>query len=87
MRVMHEQKAFTTWGYVPRVYHMGWFGYHRPNGKRPDGQLDVKIRAIREQMFDAAALKVAAPDFGDIEPYDATFNTPFTELRKEQHFT
>jgi hypothetical protein len=86
MRCMWCERAFTTWPYVPRAYHFGWFGYHRPNGRRPDGQLDVKVQAIRSQICDRTALKISAPDFGDIEPYDATLNVPFTTLTKEQHF-
>ena len=86
MRCMWETRGFTVWPYVPRAYHLGWFGYHRPNGKRPDGQLADKVRAIREQISDRAALKIVAPDFGDIEPYNATLNVPFTALKKEQHF-
>ena len=31
-------------------------------------------------------LRVAAPDFGDIEPYDDRLNQPFNVLYKEQHF-
>ena|SRR5208282_1442314 len=87
MRVQHEQGWSTAWGYVPRCYHMGWYGYHRPNGKRPDGQLKEKVAAIREQIHSAGRLRISAPDFGDIEPYDASLNVPFSEMRKEQHFT
>lgn len=86
MRIMHREKAFTTWAYVPRVYHMGWYGYHRPSGRAPSGQLQIKIDAIREQLGDRERLKISAPDFGDIEPYDATLNVPFESLHKEQHF-
>lgn len=86
MRVMHEQKWFTTWGYVPRCYHVGAWGYHRPNGRRPDGQLKEKVAAIRDALSDAHKLKAMAPDFGDIEPYSAALNTPITDLHKEQHF-
>ena len=86
MRLMWEERAFTTWGYVPRCYHMGWYGYHRPNGRRPEGQLAAKVSALRELIRDPVRLGVAAPDFGDIEPYDDRLNTPFTSLRKEQHF-
>ena len=86
MRLMWEERAFTTWGYVPRCFHMGWYGYHRPNGRRPEGQLAAKVSALRELIRDPVRLGVAAPDFGDIEPYDDRLNTPFTSLRKEQHF-
>lgn len=86
MRCMWNERAFTTWPYVPRAYHLGWYGYHRPNGKRPDGQLAAKIQNIRERIQDKIALNIAAPDFGDIEPYDDKLNVPFTTMHKEQHF-
>jgi hypothetical protein len=86
MRLMWEERAFTAWPYVPRCYHMGWYGYHRPNGKRPEGQLAAKIQGLRECLRDRVRLLAAAPDFGDIEPYDDRLNQPFTSLHKEQHF-
>lgn len=67
MRVLHEQKKFVVWPYVPRVFHIGAWGYHRPNGRRPDGQLAEKIVKVREIMYSKEMLKIAAPDFGDIE--------------------
>ena len=86
MRCMWNERAFTTWPYVPRAYHLGGYGYHRPNGARPDGQLQLKIQTLRGWISDRVKLKEVAPDFGDIEPYDATLNVPFTTLHKEQHF-
>jgi hypothetical protein len=86
MRVMWEQRGFSVWPYVPRCYHMGWYGYHRPNGKRPNGFLEQKVAAIRATISDPAALADAAPDFGDIEPYRADLNKPFERLTKVQHF-
>jgi hypothetical protein len=86
MRCMWNERAFTTWPYVPRAYHLGGYGYHRPNGTRPDGQLQLKIQTLRGWISDRVKLKEVAPDFGDIEPYDATLNVPFTTLHKEQHF-
>jgi len=87
MRVMWEQRAFTTWPYVPRAYHLGGYGYHRPAGKRPDGQLQTKINTLREWVRNADILKTVAPDFGDIEPYDDTLNQRLiTSLTREQHF-
>ena len=86
MRLMWEERAFTSWPYVPRCYHMGWYGYHRPNGRRPEGQLAAKVSALRELIRDPVRLGVAAPDFGDIEAYDDRLNQPFNVLYKEQHF-
>lgn len=86
MRVMWEQRWFTVWPYVPRCYHMGWYGYHRPNGKRPDGFLDSKIGSIKAIMSSPERLKAAAPDFGDIEPYPIEPMPPYEGLTKLQHF-
>jgi hypothetical protein len=86
MRVMWEQHWYTVWPYVPRCYHMGWYGYHRPNGKRPDGFLEHKIGAIKSIISDAAKLKIAAPDFGDIEPYPTDPMAEYQGLTKLQHF-
>ena len=33
MRVMWETHGTVAWPYVPRAYHLGWYGYHRPDGK------------------------------------------------------
>ncbi len=86
MRVMWETKGVTAWPYVPRCYHMGWYGYHRPNGMRPGGHLDQKISALRSIISDAERLKVAAPDFGDIEPFPITGPGAWSKLYKIQHF-
>jgi len=86
MRVMWEQKWFTTWPYVPRCYHMGWYGYHRPNGKRPDGFLEHKVDGLRNTISNAERLKQVAPDFGDIEPYPTEPMPPYDKLEKLQHF-
>jgi hypothetical protein len=86
MRVMWEQHWFTAWPYVPRCFHMGWYGYHRPNGKRPDGFLESKIGAIKATISNAEKLKLAAPDFGDIEPYPTEPMAEYSGLTKLQHF-
>lgn len=86
MRVMWEQHWYTTWPYVPRCFHMGWYGYHRPNGKRPDGFLDSKIGAIKATISNPERLKQAAPDFGDIEPYPTEPMGSYEGLTKLQHF-
>lgn len=86
MRVMWETHGYTVWPYVPRCYHMGWYGYHRPNGKRPDGFLDAKISALRGLISDGEALKRVAPDFGDIEPYPTELIPPYDKFEKLQHF-
>jgi len=86
MRVMWNIRGFTAWPYVPRAFHMGWYGYHRPNGKRPDGFLEAKIDAIKAIISNPAKLKIAAPDFGDIEVYPTEPMSPYEGLTKLQHF-
>jgi hypothetical protein len=86
MRVMGEQNWFTVWPYVPRCYHMGWYGYHRPKGRRPDGFLEAKIDQIKATLRNADKLKFAAPDFGDIEAMPAEWPGPFEKLEKLQEF-
>ena len=68
MRILHEQKKYVAWSYVPRIYHVGNIGYHRPSGVRANGQLRDKIQTLRSWIHDANMLKIVAPDFGDIEP-------------------
>lgn len=87
MRVMWEQRGYTAWPYTPRCYHMGWYGYHRPNGKRPNGFLEQKVAEIKATISDPARLKIAAPDFGDIEPYPTEPIPPYENLTKLQHFS
>jgi hypothetical protein len=87
MRLMWEERAFTSWPYVPRCYHMGWYGYHRPNGKRPEGQLGDKVARLRSLLRRPEELRIVAPDFGDIEAYDDRLNQSFGVLYKEQHFS
>jgi hypothetical protein len=86
MRVMWEQHGFTTWPYIPRAFHMGWYGYHRPNGRRPDGFLEQKVSEIRATISNAAKLKIVAPDFGDIEPYPTEPMPSYEGFTKLQHF-
>lgn len=68
MRVLHEQKRYVAWPYAPRIFHVGNFGYHRPSGRRADGQLQNKIDTLRSWIHNKEMLKIIAPDFGDIEP-------------------
>jgi hypothetical protein len=86
MRCLWNVRGFTSWPYVPRAYHMGWFGYHRPNGKRPDGFLAQKVDTLRSWISDAERLKIVAPDYGDIEPYPTQPMPPYGKLEKLQHF-
>lgn len=86
MRVMWDTNGVTAWPYVPRCYHMGWYGYHRPNGMRPGGHLDQKIAGLRAIVSNVEQLKIAAPDFGDIEPLPIEDNGKWNQIFKVQHF-
>ena len=86
MRLLDTQKWFTVWPYVPRCYHMGWYGYHRPRGKRPSGFLEDKINGIKRVLRDSKTLEHMAPDFGDIEPLPKEWPGPFEKLVKLQEF-
>lgn len=86
MRVMWETRGFTTWPYVPRAYHMGYYGYHRTNGRRPNGFWRQKLDAIKATLHDAEQLKIVAPDFGDIEPLPRSDVAEWNSLCRVQHF-
>ena len=53
----------------------------------PRVNLPLKYKRLRELVCDRVRLLAAAPDFGDIEPYDDRLNQPFNVLYKEQHFS
>lgn len=86
MRVLWETKGIIAWSFVPRVFHMGWYGYHRPNGQRPNGHLDQKISILRGLIHNQEQLKIVAPDFGDIEAMPRDSNLNFNKLHKVCHF-
>ena len=86
MRLLWTLNEKVAWPMVPFCRHMGWYGYHRPNGKRPDGFLEQKVDRIKNIMYDEAALKLAAPDFGDIEVMPKEFEKSFDKLYKVCHF-
>ena len=65
---------------------MGWYGYHRSAGKRPDGFWDQKSSIIKAMMSDQVALDIAAPDYGDIEAYPKEPIEPYETFTKLQHF-
>lgn len=86
MRLLWDTKGITAWPYVPRCFHMGWYGYHRPNGFRPNGHLDQKIAALRGMIHNAETLRTAAPDYGDIEAMPTDAVGEWNKLYKVQHF-
>ena len=86
MRILGAKREKVAWSMVPFCFHMGWYGYHRPKGKRPDGYLEAKIEAIKATLRNADRLKFVAPDFVDIEPMPKEWPASFEKLYKVTHF-
>lgn len=62
MRVMAEEGGVSAWSYVPRAFHVGWWGYHQ--GGRPDsGRLEERIEKARTAL---AMLKRPNPDIQSV---------------------
>jgi len=87
MRLLWTTGGVVAWPYIPRCYHVGFYGYHRPDGKRPDGLLQDKIAKLRGIIHSADRIAEVSYNFGDIEPVPTESNPPFGELVKVQHFT
>lgn len=51
-RLMRTVGGVSLWPYVPRCFHLGWYGYHRRTGMRFNGTLLEKINALRAAMCD-----------------------------------
>lgn len=67
MRVMGETNGVTAWPYVPRAYHLGWYGYHR-SGAHYAGRLEERVQRLRYAISDPATLARMNRDaWGDIE--------------------
>jgi hypothetical protein len=86
MRCLWNVRGFTVWPYTPRAYHVGFVGYHRPNGFRPNGFLEAKASWLRSAVHNAEEIKRADKDFGDIEPVPTEPVALWNDLRKLQHF-
>jgi hypothetical protein len=86
MRCMWNERTFTAWPYVPRAYHIGFRGYHRPNGFSSNGFWQQKSDALRAIIHDPVAVKNADRDFGDIEVVPNVTVEPWQKLIKIQHF-
>jgi len=84
-RVMLRLRRPAVWAYVPRAFHLGWYGYHRSNGQRPNGVLEGKVSAIRDIIIDPEKVRKECKDFNDIEPYPVSTPAPFESLTKLQH--
>ena len=55
-RLMRDVGGVSLWPYVPRVYHMGWYSYHRNCGLKFNGTLAQKVEALRWVMHDQAKI-------------------------------
>ena len=65
MRVLKETQGVTAWSYLPRAFHIGLWGYNRPNGRQ------LSLQELRNTIHDAAAIRKANTyhqDLKDIEP-------------------
>jgi len=65
-RVFNGKKA--VWANPPEAQHIGWYGYNRPHGIRPIGNLNDKYKKVKEVLYNKEELQKCVKDFGDIEP-------------------
>jgi hypothetical protein len=57
-----------AWASLPRAYHVGVWGYHRPAGVRFAGTLKERVHAMREAATSTAALRGLSRDpYNDVE--------------------
>ena len=69
-RVLAQVKGLTVFPTVPRAQHVGWYGYHRGTGVRPDGTLEERVRQVRLVLNNPEHLRNHIKDpFADVEPY------------------
>jgi len=63
-RVLAGRKV--AWANPPIVSHVGWYGYHRKNNKRPDGRLEERYHQVREALADPVLLTALAGGRPDV---------------------
>lgn len=57
-----------AWASFPRAYHIGVWGYHRPNGFRFPGTLEERVNAMRQATLSTDALRSLSRDrYNDVE--------------------
>jgi len=59
-RLMRGVGGVSLWPYVPRAYHMGWYGYHRNTGLKFNGTLQEKIDGLRRATYDQSKINSMA---------------------------
>jgi hypothetical protein len=64
MRVLRETNAPVSWPFLRRCSHVGWYGYHRPDGPKLTGDLDVKTKDARRIVSDPDLLRKCGVRFG-----------------------
>jgi hypothetical protein len=68
LRLAIADERPTAWASLPRAYHIGVWGYHRPAGVRFAGILDERVRAMREATSSTAAIRRLSCDpYNDVE--------------------
>ena len=71
MRELLQDKdsRLVAWPSLPRAAHVGAYGYHRPQGQRFPGDLQERVKALRQATADAGQLARMVNDpYRDIEP-------------------
>lgn len=69
-RLLIRSGGKSAWPYVPRAYHIGWYGYHRPSARRPVGDLMERYGELQRLLTDIDALDKAKEGVrynGDVE--------------------
>jgi hypothetical protein len=83
MRLLGNNNDYiVAFGYVPRSFHFGNFGYNRPRGSR------LSYDELKGIIHDLEKIKEADRDFGDIEPMprDNPAEWDPAKLYRVQHF-
>lgn len=83
MRVLREWRAPVAWPLLRRCSHIGFYGYHRPDGPKLIGEIGDKINEARRIVTDPELLRKCGMRFGgDTEPVIAP--RVWDEARLEQ---
>lgn len=62
----HHKVVYAT---TPMAQHVGWYGYHRPKGVRPQGTLEERYQQVKQALVSVESLQNVVRDrFGDVHP-------------------
>jgi hypothetical protein len=84
LRVCESESKMCAWPRRPRATHVGWRGYHMPEGKELKGSLEDRVKIIKLLMKNPAMLKTMLN--GGIPPeimYCANCKTPLLSTNSE----